>query len=98
MTKNLIRSMGNASFEDIKRIDENGIEYWEARDLMKVLEYGKWENFEKVIEKAKTACTKSEQYIDDHFADVSKVIKAGKGAVHTLNDYKLSKYACYLIA
>lgn len=98
MTRKLVPSMGNSSFEDIKRIDGNGIEYWEARNLMKVLEYDQWRNFEKVIEKAKTACTKSEQYVDDHFADVSKVIKAGKGAVHMLKDYKLSRYACYLIA
>lgn len=96
--KKMIPSMGNSSFENIKRIDENGVEYWEARDLMTVLEYRKWENFEKVIEKAKITCTQSEQSVDNHFPDARKVIKAGKGAVHTLKDYKLSRYACYLIA
>ncbi|NIA02313.1 MAG: DNA damage-inducible protein D [Nitrospirae bacterium] len=98
MTKDLTQPLGNETFEEIKKIDENGSEYWEGRNLMKVLQYSKWENFENVIEKAKKACTNSGQYTNDHFPDIRKVIKAGKGAIHKLNDYKLSRYACYLIA
>jgi len=88
----------NKNFEEIKKIDENGIEYWEARELMPVLEYLRWENFSKVIEKASTACELSGQTISDHFREVTKVINAAKGATFTVIDYKLSRYACYLIA
>jgi DNA-damage-inducible protein D len=98
MDKNLSHMSPNKNFEDIKRIDENGVEYWEARELMLILEYSKWSNFENVIEKAKTACLLSEQPVEDHFADISKVIKGGKGAIQSIPDYKLSRYACYLIA
>ncbi len=88
----------NKGFEDIKKVDEHGVEYWEARELMVILEYSKWSNFENVIEKAKSACSLSEQPVEDHFADISKVIKGGKGAIQSILDYKLSRYACYLIA
>ncbi len=98
MTKSLIPPLGSETFESIKRIDADGFEYWEGRDLMKVFQYRKWENFENVISRAKKACTNSEQHVADHFPEVRKVIKAGKGAKHLLNDYKLSRYACYLIA
>lgn len=98
MNNNLTPKSPNKSFEDIKRIDENGVEYWRARELMKILEYTKWDNFGNVIEKAKTACALSEQDIFDHFADIGKLIQAGKGANKSILDYKLSRYACYLIA
>lgn len=88
----------NVNFEDIKKNDQDGVEYWEARELMLILEYTKWSNFENVIEKAKTACTLSEQSVPDHFADIGKMIQAGKGANKSILDYKLSRYACYLIA
>jgi len=86
------------TFEKIKHFDENGQEFWYARELMTILEYSKWSNFEKVIEKAKKACENSSNYIPDHFADVGKTIKMPKGASKIIEDYKLSRYACYLIA
>lgn len=87
----------NKGFEDIKKVDEHGVEYWEARELMVILEYTEWRNFRKVVKKAKSACTLSQQEIQDHFVDVNKVIKGGKGAIQSIPDYKLSRYACYLI-
>jgi len=98
MDKNLIPISPNKSFEDIKKIDEDGVEYWEARELMIILKYSEWRNFGKVIEKAKSACILSEQAIPDHFVDINKMIQAGKGANKSILDYKLSRYACYLIA
>ena len=88
----------NKSFEDIKHIDENGVEFWYARELMIILEYNKWENFDKVINKAKNACENSGITVVDHFPDVRKTIKMPKGAEKTILDYKLTRYACYLIA
>ncbi len=86
------------TFEEIKHIDKEGNEYWCARELMMALKYSKWSNFESVIKKAKSACMLSNNNIDDHFADVGKTIKMPKGASKLINDYKLSRYACYLIA
>ena len=87
----------NKSFEEIKHIDENGVEFWYARELMSILEYNKWENFEKVINKAKDACENSGITVVDHFPDIRKTIKMPKGAEKTILDYKLTRYACYLI-
>ena len=86
------------SFENIKHIDENGVEFWYARELMKVLQYSKWQNFEKIINKAKTSCKNSDISVFEHFTDVSKTIKMPKGAEKTILDYKLTRYACYLVA
>ena len=88
----------NKSFEGIKHIDESGVEYWYARELMTILEYNKWENFEKVINKAKSSCENSDISVFEHFPDVRKTIKMPKGAEKTILDYKLTRYACYLIA
>ncbi len=85
-------------FESIKHLDEQGNEYWLARELMYALKYSQWRNFNLVIDKAKVACKASNINVLDHFADVSKTIKMPKGARKTINDYKLSRYACYLIA
>ncbi len=98
MDNNLISKSPNKSFEDVKKVDENGFEYWEARELMPVLEYLRWENFSKVVDKAQVACELSGQKVADHFRDIKKVINAGKGATFEALDYKLSRYACYLIA
>ena len=88
----------NKTFESIKHIDENGIEYWYARELQKVLKYNKWENFEKVIQKAKIACKNTGISVVEHFPDIRKTIRMPKNAEKEINDYKLTRYACYLIA
>lgn len=85
------------SFEEIKRTKENGTEYWNARELSEVLQYKKWENFAKVIDRAKLACQNSGFEIDDHFPEVRKMVEIGSNTVRELLDYELSRYACYLI-
>ena len=87
----------NKLFEDIKHIDEYGVEFWYARELMPILQYSKWQNFEKIIDKAKIACQNSKVDILDHSTDVSKMVQVGSGAYRKQVDYKLSRYACYLI-
>ena len=84
-------------FEDIKHIDEQGNEYWEARELQIVLEYTQWRRFNDVIHKAMTACINSNSNVNEHFAKVGKPIKGGNGNTQVVDDYKLSRYACYLI-
>lgn len=84
-------------FDDIRHIDENGQEYWFARELQGVLTYAKWENFHKVIKTAQIACKISQQEVAYHFPEVRKTIPMPKGASKTAIDYKLTRYACYLI-
>lgn len=95
---NKLEKNNNKTFEDIKHIDENGSEFWYARELMSILEYNKWENFEKVINKAKDACENSGVSVFEHFPDVRKLSKRANNAEIEIKDYKLSRYACYLIA
>lgn len=95
MTK--LEDYNNTIFESIKHIDDNGNEYWEARELMVVLEYGQWRNFKKVIDKARLSCELSNNKVFEHFADVSKVLEVGNNARMNVEDYYLSRYACYLI-
>lgn len=85
-------------FESIKKLDENGVEYWEARELVPVLGYARWQRFEEVINKAKQACVNSRQFPQDHFTDIGKMTTIGHGIARRLVDYKLDRYACYLIA
>lgn len=87
----------NSPFESIKKINEYNAEYWSARDLMKVLEYLSYRNFLPVIEKAIIACENSVMPVSDHFAQVRNMIETGKGAQRQVEDYQLSRYACYLI-
>ena len=84
-------------FEEIKRVDENGREYWSARDMAKVLEYLEYRNFLPVIKKAKEACVNSQHKMEDHFVDMHEMIEIGKGGKRSLESVKLSRYACYLI-
>ena len=86
------------TFEDIKHIDSIGNEYWLARELQVVLNYKEWRKFEGVINKAKNACINSNVNMTDHFVGTDKTIKMPKGASKLINDYELSRYACYLIA
>ncbi len=84
-------------FENIKHIDEELNEYWLARDLQLILQYKEWRKFLGVLEKARTACNKSKNKALYHFVQVDKMIKLGKGGERIVDDYKLSRYACYLI-
>ena len=95
---NKIKEHTEKVFEDIKHIDENGNEYWLARELQVVFEYTQWRRFENTISKAKTACSNSSVSIENHFANVGKMINLGKGGTRSVDDYKLTRYACYLIA
>ena len=88
----------NKSFEDIKHIDENGVEFWYARELMPVLQYSNWQNFEKTINKAKMSCQNSDISVFEHFIDINKLSKRANNAEVKISDYKLTRYACYLIA
>ena len=89
--------LNNSTFENIKHLDEVGVEYWEARELMLVLEYKRWDKFKNVINAAITACRESNNCIEDHFSQVGKMVKIGSNTRRIINDYKLSRYACYLI-
>ena len=84
------------SFESIKKVREDGSEYWSARELGEVLEYKKWENFSKAIDRAKLACKNSGFNIDNDFPEVRKIVEAGATQKNII-DYELSRYACYLI-
>ena len=88
----------NKTFEDIKHIDENGVEFWYARELMSVLQYSNWQNFGRIVDKAKVSCENSDITVLDHFTNVNKMVPIGSGAYRKQVDYKLTRYACYLIA
>ena len=88
----------NKSFEEIKHIDENGVEFWYARELMPILQYSNWQNFEKIIDKAKISCENSGISVFEHFIDVNKLSKRANNAEVEIKDYELTRYACYLIA
>ena len=95
---NNLEISNNTTFESIEHIDDEGKEYWYARELQKVLNYTQWRRFNDVIEKAKIACSNSNISVVNHFANVGKTIPMPKGAFKRVDDYKLSRYACYLIA
>ena len=95
-TKGLSNQHNNL-FEQIKRKDENGNEYWTARTLAKALDYTDFRNFLSVIEKAKEACINSKQRVENHIVEFNEMVPIGSGAERLTQSYKLSRYACYLI-
>lgn len=92
-----IEKYSEATFENIKHINEYGQEFWYARELQQALEYTEWRNFSAVVEKAKAACSASGNEVDDHFVDVNKMVDIGSGTQREIDDVTLSRYACYLI-
>ena len=89
--------MKETIFDSIKHIDENGNEYWLARELQKVLGYKRWDKFLNSINNAMVVCKSSNYNVSDHFSQVGKMVSIGSGASRKQIDYKLSRYACYLI-
>src|SRR6266550_8898004 len=85
------------TFEQIKRVNERGGEFWSARELARVLEYSDFRNFITVINKARAACTNSSRAVSDHFVDITEMVGIGSGAWRPVEDWALSRYACYLI-
>ena len=94
---NEIKEYTTKLFEDVKHIDENGNEYWLARELGKILEYGEYRKFLPSIKKAMISCEKSGQNVENHFAQKDVMVNIGSNAKRKLKDYRLTRYACYLI-
>ena len=95
--KNHLEKIKKSIFERIKNITEEGVEFWSARHIAKVLGYSEYRHFLPVIKKAKEACKKSGQEINDHFEDILEMIEIGKGGEREVESIALSRYACYLI-
>lgn len=98
MTSEMIPTAPHKDFEGIKKIDKSGIEFWTARELMPLSGYTEWRNFEEVVGKAAQACLASGQDVDNHFVKSDKMVRIGSNTVRQVRDYKLDRYACYLIA
>ncbi len=86
------------SFEDIKKVDDQGNDYWKARELRHVMHFATWQAFEVAIERAKKACEVSNQPMENHFSALTNMVVIGSNSQRSTKDYKLSRYACYLIA
>lgn len=84
-------------FESIRKESEDGLEYWSARDLARILGYARWDKFKNAIQKAETACENSGQVVEDHFSRVGNMVQIGSGAQRRIEDFRLSRYACYLV-
>ena len=96
MTNEMVKTI--LMFEDIKHLDAKGGEYWEARELQKVLDYKEWRKFNEVIKKAMISCKASNYMVSDHFVGADKMVEIGSDTYRKIEDYKLTRYACYLIA
>lgn len=88
----------NLSFESLKKLNQHGIEYWSARDLQACLGYSQWRYFENALKKAVTSCKKSGNDPQNHFAEVRKMVSIGSQTEREVEDWHLSRFACYLIA
>ena len=88
----------NLSFESLKKINQYGVEYWSARDLQSCLGYSQWHGFEPAIKKAIKSCKQSGNNPQNHFSDACKMVEIGSQTKREVNDYHLSRFACYLIA
>ena len=97
MSSQLPTPAASNTFERIKRVSTEGHEFWSARDLARVLEYSEFRHFQPVIEKAREACLKSERRVEDHFEQILEMVAIGSGAQRPIEDWKLSRYACYLV-
>ena len=98
MEKELIVRLHGDFEHSVHKEQETGLEFWLARELQKLLGYDEWRNFQKVVEKAKTACTSSGHNVLDHFVDINKMVQLGSGSQRQIDDIMLTRYACYLIA
>jgi DNA-damage-inducible protein D len=98
MTKKTLPVRGNVSFEDLKRLNEHGAEFWSARELQPLLGYSQWRRFEEAINRAMVSCRQSGNNPEYHFAGAGKMIEVGKGGVREVSEFHLSRFACYLIA
>src|SRR3989344_5039657 len=98
MTNNITINGPSQGFEDIKEVDSNGIEFWTARKLFPLLGYSRWETFDEVIMRSAKAALNSGQNVDNHFRQLTKLVDIGSGGKRAVKDWKLDRYACYLIA
>ena len=98
MTNNQLPVHGRKTFEELKLSNEHGAEYWSARDLQPLLGYTQWRRFEQAIERAMTSCETSGNSPANHFAGAGKMVDLGSGSQREVDDYQLSRFACYLIA
>ncbi len=99
MSKKVLRDSAPhvSPFEQIRRTNDSGVEYWSSRDFARVLQYEDYRNFEQAIERARAACFNSGQRIEDHFGDITEMIEIGKGGMRAVKTVYLSRYACYLV-
>lgn len=96
MTAKKISKLHQASFDAIRHVDDDGNEYWTARQLAPLPDYPQWRNFLPVLEKAREACRNSGQPVANHFADMRTMVEIRSGAQREVEDTRLSRYACYL--
>ena len=98
MVKQTLPVRGNVSFEDLKKVNEHGAEFWSARELQPLLGYSQWRRFDDAVKRAMISCQQSGNEPNYHFAGAGKMIEVGKGGQRDVEDYHLSRFACYLIA